>query len=137
MLCSIYTRRVSPRIRRVTPGLACLFIDLVHRDIKPENILLVKSDTDPFDIRVSLCRIVPWMLLSSVVPVGGLRPVLLQRDRGHAPGLLWDPSLYGYVLIHGVLSVVSAVCLAPEVLKNRAYSDKCDIWSIGVIMYQL
>ncbi|KAI6658113.1 Serine/threonine-protein kinase 33-like [Oopsacas minuta] len=27
--------------------------------------------------------------------------------------------------------------MAPEVLKNLAYSDKCDIWSIGVIMYQL
>eukprot|EP00800_Vazella_pourtalesii_P004998 TRINITY_DN1577_c0_g1_i1.p1 TRINITY_DN1577_c0_g1~~TRINITY_DN1577_c0_g1_i1.p1 ORF type:complete len:415 (-),score=97.55 TRINITY_DN1577_c0_g1_i1:1282-2526(-) len=27
--------------------------------------------------------------------------------------------------------------MAPEVSKNHAYSDKCDIWSIGVIMYQL
>lgn len=27
--------------------------------------------------------------------------------------------------------------MAPEVMKNSKYSSKCDIWSIGVIFYQI
>lgn len=27
--------------------------------------------------------------------------------------------------------------MAPEVLKREKYNDKCDIWSVGVIIYQL
>jgi len=27
--------------------------------------------------------------------------------------------------------------MAPEVLEGRQYSDKCDIWSLGIIIYEL
>ncbi len=27
--------------------------------------------------------------------------------------------------------------MAPQILKNQKYSSKCDIWSLGVIFYQL
>lgn len=27
--------------------------------------------------------------------------------------------------------------MAPEILKRRAYDYKCDIWSLGVILYQM
>ena len=31
----------------------------------------------------------------------------------------------------------SQVTMAPEILKNEKYDNKCDIWSLGVIIYQL
>ena len=27
--------------------------------------------------------------------------------------------------------------MAPEILKNEDYNSKCDLWSLGVIIYQL
>ena len=29
------------------------------------------------------------------------------------------------------------ITMAPEILNGMPYSDKCDIWSLGVIIYQL
>ena len=46
---------------------------------------------------VVVIMIVVVVIMIVVVIVGRLRIVLLQRDRGYAPGLVWDPSLHGYV----------------------------------------
>ena len=27
--------------------------------------------------------------------------------------------------------------MAPEILKNQKYDNKCDLWSLGIIIYQL
>ena len=27
--------------------------------------------------------------------------------------------------------------MAPQILKNERYTSKCDIWSLGIIFYQL
>ena len=29
------------------------------------------------------------------------------------------------------------ITMAPEILKQEPYNEKCDIWSIGVIIYQM
>lgn len=29
------------------------------------------------------------------------------------------------------------VVLAPEIISNKTYSEKCDVWSLGVIMFAL
>jgi serine/threonine-protein kinase ULK/ATG1 len=29
------------------------------------------------------------------------------------------------------------ITMAPEILMNKFYDKKCDIWSLGIIMYQL
>jgi len=27
--------------------------------------------------------------------------------------------------------------MAPEILKREKYNEKCDIWSLGIILYQM
>jgi len=27
--------------------------------------------------------------------------------------------------------------MAPEILEGKQYSDKCDIWSLGIIIYEM
>lgn len=27
--------------------------------------------------------------------------------------------------------------MAPEIMENRTYNEKCDLWSLGIVIYQL
>jgi serine/threonine-protein kinase ULK/ATG1 len=29
------------------------------------------------------------------------------------------------------------ITMAPEILKREKYNEKCDIWSLGIILYQM
>jgi serine/threonine protein kinase len=33
--------------------------------------------------------------------------------------------------------VGSPITMAPEILSNKTYDERCDIWSIGIIMYKM
>jgi serine/threonine protein kinase len=69
--------------------------------MKPENILLVSSDLENFEIKIS--------------------------DLGFAQKF------------EGELTLVlgSPFYMAPELIKREAYTSKVDVWSLGVITYQL
>uniref|UniRef100_A0A8B9PZ96 Serine/threonine kinase 33 n=1 Tax=Apteryx owenii TaxID=8824 RepID=A0A8B9PZ96_APTOW len=82
--------------------------DIVHRDLKLENILVKSSDIDEAN----------EMKLNIKVTDFGLA---VQKAGG---------------------SVFQSICgtpiyMAPEVISAHDYSQQCDIWSIGVIMYIL
>uniref|UniRef100_A0A8B9Q1I9 Serine/threonine kinase 33 n=1 Tax=Apteryx owenii TaxID=8824 RepID=A0A8B9Q1I9_APTOW len=81
---------------------------IVHRDLKLENILVKSSDIDEAN----------EMKLNIKVTDFGLA---VQKAGG---------------------SVFQSICgtpiyMAPEVISAHDYSQQCDIWSIGVIMYML
>jgi len=79
----------------------------MHRDLKPENILFVKKDDHDLDI-----RIVDFGLATAIGTANCI------HRRCGTPGYC-----------------------APEVLTSKdgdtLYSEKCDIFSIGCILYQL
>ena len=33
--------------------------------------------------------------------------------------------------------VGTPLTMAPEILENREYNEKCDLWSLGIVLYQL
>ncbi|OAF70487.1 Serine/threonine-protein kinase 33 [Intoshia linei] len=83
--------------------------DMVHRDIKLENILLGTNPEDHSD--PYYVKITDFGL--SIVKNG-----------------------------IGVENMLSDFCgtpyyMPPEILNGKAYSEKCDIWSLGIILYTL
>lgn len=95
-------------IKQMVDAIAYLHdYDIVHRDLKLENILLSKPENDE--------------LLNIKITDFGLSYV-----KGGV----------------GSDSMMQSVCgtpmyMAPEVIDDLGYSQQCDIWSIGVIMYLL
>ncbi|XP_042273244.1 serine/threonine-protein kinase 33 [Thunnus albacares] len=84
--------------------------DIVHRDLKLENIL-VKNDLDEDDNGKINIKVTDFGLS---VMTGGVGIANMMTD---ACGTL--------------------IYMAPEMMSGRGYSQWCDIWSIGVIMYIL
>nr|XP_033784796.1 serine/threonine-protein kinase 33 isoform X2 [Geotrypetes seraphini] len=85
--------------------------DIVHRDLKLENILIKNSEEDSAESSELNIKVTDFGL---AVRKGGV----------------------------GSESMLQATCgtpiyMAPEVINAHDYSQQCDIWSIGVIMYML
>ena len=80
---------------------------MVHRDLKPENLLLTKPDESG-------------------------RPRVKLSDFGFARYVThddWNSSMS--------TALGTPLYMAPEVIKGRQYDLSVDIWSLGVIYYQL
>ncbi|XP_005467047.1 serine/threonine-protein kinase 33 [Oreochromis niloticus] len=83
--------------------------DIVHRDLKLENILVKNSpDEDGGKIDVKVAD------FGLSVKTGG---VGIENIMTHACGTL--------------------IYMAPEMMSGRGYTQWCDVWSIGVVMYML
>ena len=82
---------------------------MVHRDLKLENILIT-AGSDPLDIQVTDFGLAH------------------KKQKGFAGEE--DRTLDG--------TCGTLLYMAPEVLENKlTYSDHCDVWSLGVILYEL
>ncbi|XP_067861427.1 serine/threonine-protein kinase 33-like [Heptranchias perlo] len=87
--------------------------DIIHRDLKLENIL-VKSSDNADDNELKLNIKVTDFGLSVLKDVAGVGRKSMLQDTCGTP-------LY----------------MAPEIINNYDYSQQCDLWSIGIIMYTL
>ncbi|KAL8594155.1 hypothetical protein ACOMHN_018095 [Nucella lapillus] len=82
---------------------------IVHRDIKLENILMAQNPEDEND-KLHI-KVTDFGL--SVVK-GGVTPDSMMQDFCGTP-----------------------IYMAPEILDNKTYSQQCDVWAMGIIMYTL
>ncbi|XP_048466449.1 serine/threonine-protein kinase 33-like [Rhincodon typus] len=87
--------------------------DIIHRDLKLENIL-VKSNNNADDEELKLNIKVTDFGLSVLKDGAGVGSESMLQDTCGTP-------LY----------------MAPEIINNYDYSQQCDLWSIGIIMYIL
>ncbi|CAG9854512.1 unnamed protein product [Phyllotreta striolata] len=83
--------------------------DIVHRDIKMENILFTTNPDDPTD--TYFIKLTDFGLSVKKLSTG-IQGML--RDR-----------------------VGTIIYMAPEILLECTYSELCDIWSVGVILYTM
>jgi serine/threonine protein kinase len=82
---------------------------IVHRDLKTENIMVIGHDTGNInDLRVKLI------------------------DFGMSKFTKDDTKTINLNTFCGTLDF-----MAPEVISGKGYNNKCDLWSIGVIAYNM
>ncbi|CAH1250543.1 serine/threonine-protein kinase 33-like isoform X5 [Branchiostoma lanceolatum] len=91
--------------------------DTVHRDLKLENILVRPDESSKEESEEKAEQ----DLLNVKISDFGLSIV---KGRSGSDSMMQD--------VCG-----TPIYMAPEVLNNHDYSQQCDVWSIGVIMYML
>jgi calcium-dependent protein kinase len=97
---------------------------VVHRDIKLENFLY--HGKDPHE---QMARFLDEDKENNGQNVQAEAPQLKLIDFGFAR--LWDPSTLM------MTSCGSAEYVSPDVLCGDGYTDKCDMWSIGIVAWML
>lgn len=80
---------------------------VIHRDIKPENIILATPSPSSSSSSLTV-KLVDF----------GFATIETEATRQPSKQLVGSPGYF-----------------APEVLKDRSYSTKCDLWSLGVVLY--
>lgn len=93
--------------------------NIVHRDLKPQNILL----TDPYTIKIT--------------------DFGLARNTSSNPNSHTTYSKHNHIARNiSEQDLFSTFCgspiyMSPELLNRESYSSKSDLWSVGVILYEL
>ncbi|KAJ3160512.1 Serine/threonine-protein kinase ulk3 [Geranomyces variabilis] len=103
-------------LRHLAAGLSFLQSrNITHRDIKSSNLLLAQSDPP--------LRTLPTLKIADF----GI------ADDRHAPP---NPrtALEGGALTERIGTLLY---MAPEVLKQDRYDSRCDLWSVGVVFYEM
>jgi len=103
---------VKKFLRDLANGLRCMWeMNLVHRDLKPANLLLdYPSSIDP---------------INPLANLGTLKIADFGFAREITPGSMAE-TMCG-----------SPLYMAPEVLTNKPYDAKADLWSVGIILYEM
>ncbi|KAJ3158996.1 Serine/threonine-protein kinase ulk3 [Geranomyces michiganensis] len=112
-------------LRQLAAGL--LFLqsrNIAHRDIKSSNLLLTQT-TDPPS--------------SQSVPTLKIADFGIADDRHSAATATARTTMKGATPPHGVLTerIGTLLYMAPEVLKEDRYDSRCDLWSVGVVFYEM
>ncbi|KAK5173349.1 Serine/threonine-protein kinase [Saxophila tyrrhenica] len=101
----------------------------VHRDIKPQNLLLTPA---PMDLRRRTAEDLPLTASKDALdPTVGVQslPMLKLADFGFARELSSEQmaeTLCG-----------SPLYMAPEILRYEKYDNRSDLWSAGVVLYEM
>ncbi|KAM6408297.1 serine/threonine-protein kinase 33 [Rhynochetos jubatus] len=116
-----------------TRWLYSLSNDIVHRDLKLENILVKSSDIDEEnEMKLNIKVLNPDASLSSQ-KFFLLSALNFQFDNQ----LKLTPTGYDLITSFIINFQLTQLPPPPEVISACDYSQQCDIWSIGVIMYML
>lgn len=106
-----------------------LLLDIVHRDIKLENILLINNPADPSD--KYFIKLTDFGL--SIIKTGaGIQSMLKE----YCGTIIYMGKSYISENLY-IAKNVFIYFVAPEILLQHSYSELCDVWSIGVILYKL
>lgn len=93
---------------------------VIHRDVKPANILIGGKGVDPNGIRVKLTDFGIGQVVSEEILMGITRAGFTETLAGHSSSQT-GTQLY----------------MAPELLAGKPASPRSDLYSVGVVLYQL
>lgn len=97
-------------LKHIVEGFKTLHqLKIIHRDIKPANILLHKGVAKITDF--------------------GFARVIDTGMNGNAIQYILDPAYFS--------RVGSPLYMAPQILEGLPFSSKCDIWSLGIMFFEM
>ncbi|GAM21121.1 hypothetical protein SAMD00019534_042960 [Acytostelium subglobosum LB1] len=100
---------------------------MVHRDIKPANIFMTKE----LIVKIGDFGLVKDIPLSTMNGVAGGLHENMMKELGN---VMLANSINGANNTHGIGTLTYA---SPEQIKGNAYSNKVDIYSLGIILFEL
>ena len=82
--------------------------NIIHRDIKPNNIYIQKLDIEDYK----------HIENNSIIKLADFESSIEKKENDS-------------------IQIGSFLYLAPEIIENNEYDEKCDMWSLGITLYQL
>ena len=101
--------------------------NIVHRDLKPQNILLANPN---------LIKITDFGLARTITPIyNNTNQKHISTSTNNSNGDEFDIELQEQDLFSTYCG--SPIYMSPELLNKQNYNSKSDLWSVGIILYEL